>query len=122
MKISQPKDKNILLKDIIQIWNGDVSDEWIARKLKQKRWGNHFGTVETLKSNTLCAIGKSDVLFLLDKKRYLNPEECEDLQTVPRGYTQNVCETARYKALGNGWTVDVIAHIFRENEKELNSL
>jgi len=47
----------------------------------------------------------SDVFFL-------NSEHCERLQTVPLGYTKIVSETQRRKMLGNGWTVDVIAHIF----------
>ncbi len=44
--------------------------------------------------------------------RKLTPIECERLQTVPDNYTSVVSNTQRYKALGNGWTVDVIAHIF----------
>ena len=44
--------------------------------------------------------------------RKLTPLECERLQTVPDGYTAGVSNTQRYKMLGNGWTVDVIAHIF----------
>ena len=47
-----------------------------------------------------------------DGWRKLSPLECERLQTVPDGYTKYVSDTQRYKALGNGWTVDVIAHIF----------
>lgn len=43
--------------------------------------------------------------------RKFTPEECELLQTVPLGYTACVANTQRYKMLGNGWTVDVIAHI-----------
>ena len=43
--------------------------------------------------------------------RKLTPLECERLQTVPEGYTEGVSNTQRYKMLGNGWTVDVIAHI-----------
>lgn len=43
--------------------------------------------------------------------RKLTPEECESLQTVPRGYTAHVSNTQRYKMLGNGWTVDVIVHL-----------
>ncbi len=53
--------------------------------------------------------------FLDDNREYhrmLTPEECERLQTVPVGYTDSVSKTQRYKMLGNGWTVDVIAHIF----------
>lgn len=45
--------------------------------------------------------------------RKLTPIECERLQTLPDDYTAWVSNTQRYKALGNGRTVDVIAHIFR---------
>lgn len=45
------------------------------------------------------------------KLRKLTPLECERLQTVPDGYTSHVSNTQRYKMLGNGWTVDVVAHI-----------
>lgn len=48
-----------------------------------------------------------------DKYRKLTPVECERLQTVPDNYTAHVSNTQRYKMLGNGWTVDVIAHIFK---------
>ena len=44
--------------------------------------------------------------------RKLTPLECERLQTVPDGYTDHVSNTQRYRMLGNGWTVDVVAHIF----------
>ena len=43
--------------------------------------------------------------------RRLTPLECERLQTVPDDYTDYVSNTQRYKMLGNGWTIDVIAHI-----------
>ena len=45
--------------------------------------------------------------------RKLTPLECERLQTVPDNYTNYVSNTQRYKMLGNGWTVDVVAHIFK---------
>lgn len=45
--------------------------------------------------------------------RKLTPVECERLQTVPDNYTFCVSDTQRYKMLGNGWTVDVIAHILK---------
>jgi DNA (cytosine-5)-methyltransferase 3A len=44
--------------------------------------------------------------------RRLTPLECERLQTVKDNYTNHVSDSQRYKMLGNGWTVDVIAHIF----------
>lgn len=45
--------------------------------------------------------------------RKLSPVECERLQTLEDNYTAGVSDSQRYKMLGNGWTVDVIAHIFR---------
>ena len=42
----------------------------------------------------------------------LTPIECERLQTLPDNYTDGVSNSQRYKMIGNGWTVDVIAHIF----------
>lgn len=45
-------------------------------------------------------------------KRMTLPE-AEKLQTVPVGYTSRAGETERWRMLGNGWTVDVIAHIFK---------
>lgn len=45
--------------------------------------------------------------------RKLTVTECEILQTVPIGYTKTASEQNRYKMLGNGWTVDIIAHIFK---------
>jgi len=45
--------------------------------------------------------------------RRLIPLECERLQTVPENYTEGISDTQRYKMLGNGWTVDVIAHILK---------
>lgn len=55
--------------------------------------------------------------------RKLHPIECERLQTLPDNYTAyginnenkivSISNSQRYKCLGNGWTVDVIAHIFR---------
>ena len=44
--------------------------------------------------------------------RKLSPVECERLQTLPDNYTEGVPDSKRIKAIGNGWTVDVIAHIF----------
>lgn len=45
--------------------------------------------------------------------RKLTPIEAERLQTLPDNYTEGVSNTQRYKQIGNGWTVDVIAHIFK---------
>ena len=43
--------------------------------------------------------------------RKLTPIEAERLQTLPDNYTEGISKTQRYKCIGNGWTVDVIAHL-----------
>ena len=50
--------------------------------------------------------------------RKLTPIEAERLQTLPDDYTEGVSNTQRYKQVGNGWTVDVIAHILRNLASE----
>lgn len=52
--------------------------------------------------------------------RRLTPIECERLQTIPDNYTNHVSDSQRYKMIGNGWTVDVVAYILNYLKKELN--
>lgn len=47
------------------------------------------------------------------KFRKLTPVECERLFTLPDNYTEGVSNTQRYKMLGNGWSIDVVAHFFK---------
>jgi len=65
------------------------------------------------KTNCLTTVTKDSILIEDMSWRKLTPLECERLQTVPDGYTEGVSNTQRYKMLGNGWTVDVIAHILK---------
>jgi DNA-cytosine methyltransferase len=79
------------------------------------------------KSNCLTTLSKDSLISSLEEGKYpeayktlretidwrkLTPIECERLQTLPDNYTECVSNTQRYKTLGNGWTVDVISHIF----------
>jgi DNA (cytosine-5)-methyltransferase 3A len=78
-------------------------------RLNKRQNGQRFNDGE--KFYTLTAIDQHGILtdgYI----RKLTPVECERLQTVPEGYTDvGISNNARYKALGNGWTVDVISHI-----------
>lgn len=47
-----------------------------------------------------------------ERIRRLTPTECARLQTIPEWYKWECSETQQYKMLGNGWTVEVIKHIF----------
>ena len=64
-------------------------------------------------SNCLTTVQKDSIVVKDKRWRKLTPLECERLQTVPDGYTEGVSNTQRYRMLGNGWTVDVIAHILK---------
>lgn len=79
--------------------------------------GNNNGGLRALdgKTPSLTASSRAANNFLLNDGlvRKITPEECEKLQTVPVGYTKCVSDSQRYKMLGNGWTVDVIAHILK---------
>jgi DNA-cytosine methyltransferase len=73
-------------------------------------------------SNQTYVVDKNENVFdinLLKKQnnyskkiRKLTPVECERLQTVKDNYTNYVSDSQRYKMLGNGWTIEVICHIF----------
>jgi DNA (cytosine-5)-methyltransferase 3A len=54
-----------------------------------------------------------NVLIDADMIRKFHPIEAERLQTLPDNYTYGLSKTRRYEVIGNGWTVDVIAHILR---------
>ena len=86
----------------------------------------------TNKSNCLTTVEKDNVLTTMPigrhpdafknklPFRYYTTTEYERLQTVPEGYTKVVSDTQRKRMLGNGWTVDVIAHIFKGLKEELS--
>ncbi len=67
---------------------------------------------------TTCGGGNTQKkVFDGSRCRKLTPIEYERLQNLPDDYTAGVSDTARYTAIGNGWTVDVIAHILKSLEK-----
>lgn len=79
-----------------------------SQPFQQDRVYDIFGISPSLQAQLL---GGSHMINT-SRIRRLTPTECERLQTVKDGYTNYVSDTQRYKMLGNGWTVDVIAHIF----------
>jgi DNA (cytosine-5)-methyltransferase 3A len=70
------------------------------------------------KTNCLTTVQKDNLVNRNSLIRRLTPVECERLQTVKDNYTNHVSDSQRYKMLGNGWTVDVIAHIFKHLSKQ----
>lgn len=124
------EDREILLKDIVLDYdkvddsfyykipfeyNGDDEKIQCTLNLKghdiMKRVYNINGKVGTL---TCCRGGNHQKkIYQNGKCRKLTPLEYERLQTIPDNYTYGVSNSQRYNMLGNGWTVDVIAHIFK---------
>lgn len=76
-----------------------------------KRVFNPDFKVHTL---TCCAGGNLQKKVMINgRARKMTPLEYERLQTLPDGYTEGIAKTHRYNVIGNGWTVDVIAHILK---------
>lgn len=78
-------------------------------RINKRQNGQRFSTGN--KFYTLTAQDKHGIL-IEGYIRKLTPIEAERLQTVPDNFTAGVSDSQRYRMLGNGWTVDVIAHIF----------
>ena len=77
-------------------------------------------TVYEVKSGNITIKGKTYPIKLVDGYyiiRKLTVSECKRLQTVPEWYEFPVSNTRAYSMLGNGWTVDVIAHLLRATQE-----
>lgn len=125
--ITQPTDLGIVVKDIVED-NPDpvftlsaTAVDYMSRHRNGKpRWEFHTNPLEG-KASCLTANMYKGVPYgvVQELNRRLTPLECERLQTLPDGYTKMLSNTQRYKTLGNGWTVDVIVHIFTSLKKEI---
>ena len=63
---------------------------------------------------TTCGGGNTQKkVYINGRARKLTPIEYERLQTLPDNYTAGMADSHRYNIIGNGWTVDVIAHILK---------
>ena len=109
--IAQPKDKGIKLQHIL---TSGYTDRDKARTLLASD-GRHL----TDKQKMLRRYKLTGFTTIVWEKegddttvRYLNQTELERCQTMPEGYTKSLTRNQAANVLGDGWTVDVIAHIF----------
>lgn len=142
----QPTDKNIMLKDILLDDAVEPMLSNIYGGFGEKKPRVHFDKSVTIRTASggghIPSIAKKAHVIkanyhksslanftakngfratgvqVRDKIRKLDPIECERLQTVPDNYTEGVSNSQRYKMLGNGFTVDVIAHLIKPLQKE----
>lgn len=125
--VEVPEDKGIKLKDILEDDNLVDKQHLMTPKAMiymdglrngKQRWDYHKNPLDGKAACIVASFYKLSGLGVLDYRtlgkpcRRLTPVECERLQTVPDNYTESASRTQRYKMIGNGWTVDVIAHIF----------
>jgi len=123
IEIPNIKPKDIKLVDILE--DGVPKDSllspgrerWLLSEKGQKTVEKRYASIDPEKAG--CLTARSDASWnsnyvtrngVLTK---LTPVEYERLQTLPDNYTNAVSNSQRYKAIGNGWTVDVITHILK---------
>lgn len=121
-KITQPTDLKITTNDVFR-FNGSIADDcrvrWLESASGKKSVSKGFTKINPFpKSGCITANGhkKWNENYLLrgGVYKYLSIGEIERLQTVPDGYCDCLTYDEAYDVLGDGWTVDVIAHIFRQ--------
>ena len=79
--------------------------------------GLNFREIHSGKGATLLARAREDgsgqkACIIGNRIRRITPTECARLQTIPEWYRWECSETQQYKMCGNGWTIEVIKHIF----------
>jgi site-specific DNA-cytosine methylase len=130
--ISQPLDKHIYIDEIVEINLPHTYlpktrldyinyDKTKVDKSKFKNTPTHIGNSRkfgnSVRSNgkafTLRKINPNGIIDENYNIRYFTPVEVERLQNLPDNYTlvDNITNKQRYDVCGNGWTIDVIAHI-----------
>lgn len=127
--IEQPEDKGLILRNILED-DDKVDPKYLLtpktlltmdrHRNGRPRWEYHKNPLDGKAACIVASFYKLGGLGVLDyrkipgkKPRRLTPLECERLQTFPDNYTDTLSQTQRYKAIGNSWTVDVIAHIYK---------
>lgn len=115
--------KNIIPFQILDFTNRTVNSDswhrWFERNKIERIAKDHIRVVNNA-SRAICLTARSIGNWngnIYDHGnrtfRFISVLESERLQTLPDGYCASMREREAYKALGNGWTVDVIAHILK---------
>ena len=126
--VTMPEDKNINFQDYIEK-NYDICKEFKVNKTpsREKMWGGGINgqcpnVTNSQKIN--CITCRQDrwknagLVEFEDFCRFLTTRELEQGQTLPIGYTKMLTKTQAANVIGDGWTVDVIAHIFKGLREE----
>lgn len=142
--VATPQDKQIKLSSILETnknWSpANISGRRLNSAGKREDYNKSIPYTQCIqvkkktdKMGCLTTVEKDAIISNLPHGRYtdaynkytkgkdwrnLTPIECERLQTLPDNYTQGISDSRRKSVIGNGWTVDVITHIFEELVKK----
>ena len=126
--VEMPDDKGITFDDINQHSTDWLSDTYIDKVSKWKAQQDPIANTTFIGTNSklpcLTARGynqsHSEMILISDgnKYRYLTNNEAELAMTLPADYTTGITDRERARCIGNGWTVDVIAHILKGLKEE----
>ena len=128
--VEQPADRGVLLRDIIEAdgvfkyldRSAFYSERFTKNYLQYDPSGKGHNSEACRayfpdgKIGSLSLCWDKSKILTEEGIRYTTRKEHERLQTVPDGYTNAAGLVKAKKMLGNGWTVDVIAHIFKGME------
>lgn len=121
-EISIPENKNITFDDINSGDTNWLSNDYIERVSRWKAQQKPLDTATKIgtRSKLPCLTARgynqshSGMILITDGDRYrrLTNNEAELAMTLPINYTEGISDRERSRCIGNGWTVDIIAHIF----------
>jgi len=117
--------KDSMIINLEELSHSDKAIAYMNRQRKDGRTGWDFGHASDIRNEkSACVVANffKGVPYNVFKDwnviRKFHPIECERLQTLSDNYTSGVSNNQRYRMIGNGWTVEVIAHILK-NLKEI---
>ena len=119
VEISQPEDRGILLKDILE---SDVDEKWIMERPRTNKFSsNQTQSDSQEKANTLLVGGDTPTCFHNGQPRKFTDKEVLRLQSMPDDYfdkatykNKPISNTQRYKMCGNAFNCEVVKHIIKQ--------
>lgn len=109
--VTPPEDKNIQLQSILTSGYTDREKSRAILESESRPLVDKKKMYRRYKKTGFTTIVYENSVSDVENIRYFNQTELERLQTLPDGYTKVLNRNKAASCIGNGWTVDVIAHI-----------
>lgn len=124
--VGELEDRGITTDDVFDNNGDEVTpgrSRWLKSKSGEKSIARSYTRINPYpKAGCLTANGHAkwncNYVFKDGVYRYLSRRDLERLQTLPEGYTDCLTYSQAYDVIGDGWTVDVITHIFNHLKNE----